>query len=271
MIKFGTGGWRAIIGEDFICDNIRRVAAAVVRLAQEQHKMDKPIIVGYDRRFLSESAARWVAETLAAGGITVWLLHRSAPTPFIMHTVMDQQLHFGIEITASHNPSNYNGIKLIVDEGRDAPVETTERLEELIAELDEVKYCDLDTAVGIKGGHVKVVSSTITGKGPAYDPKPEDIGKSGFIDTGDGVYIETNYGYEITLEISEDNSLPESDRKTVLNSDHSRSLRVFEETAPNVAVKIYAGTFKETPSPAYIAPTSILEGVVVRLKETAGG
>ena len=127
------------------------------------------------------------------------------------------------------------------------------------------------TAVGIKGGHVKVVSSTITGKGPAYDPKPEDIGKSGFIDTGDGVYIETNYGYEITLEISEDNSLPESDRKTVLNSDHSRSLRVFEETAPNVAVKIYAGTFKETPSPAYIAPTSILEGVVVRLKETAGG
>ena len=147
MIKFGTGGWRAIIGEDFICENIRRVAAGVVKLAQEQHKMDKPIIVGYDRRFLSESAARWVAETLAEGGITVWLLHRSAPTPFVMHTVMDQNLHFGIEITASHNPSNYNGIKLIVDEGRDAPVETTARLEELITELDEVRYCDLDAAV----------------------------------------------------------------------------------------------------------------------------
>lgn len=147
MIKFGTGGWRAIIGEDFICENIRRVAAGIVRLAQEQKKTDKPVIVGYDRRFLSEQAARWVAETLAAGGLKVWFLHRSAPTPLIMHTVKDQGLHYGIEITASHNPSNYNGIKLIVDEGRDAPLETTGYLEELIHELDEVTYCDFNTAI----------------------------------------------------------------------------------------------------------------------------
>lgn len=147
MIKFGTGGWRAIIGEDFICENIRRVAAAIVRLAQEQNKADKPIIVGYDRRFLSENAAKWVAETLAEGGLTVWVLHRSAPTPLIMHTVKDRELHYGIEITASHNPSCYNGIKLIVEEGRDAPVETTERLEQLIAEQGEVHYCNFDAAV----------------------------------------------------------------------------------------------------------------------------
>ncbi len=147
MIKFGTGGWRAIIGEDFICENIRRVAGGIVKLAQEQGKMDKPIIVGYDRRFLSENAARWVAETLAEGGLKVKFLHRSAPTPLIMHTVKDKKLHFGIEITASHNPANYNGIKLIVDEGRDAPLEVTCHLEELIEGLDEVKYCDFDTAV----------------------------------------------------------------------------------------------------------------------------
>lgn len=147
MIKFGTGGWRAVIGEDFICDNIRRVAAGVVKLAQEQKKTDRPVIVGYDRRFLSESAARWVAETLTKGGLKVWFLHRSAPTPLIMHTVKKEKLHFGIEITASHNPANYNGIKLIVDEGRDAPLETTARLEALIAELDEVAYQDFDQAV----------------------------------------------------------------------------------------------------------------------------
>ena len=147
MIKFGTGGWRAVIGEDFICENIRRVAAGVVKLAQEQNKMDKPVIIGYDRRFLSETAAKWVAETLAEGGLTVWFLKRSAPTPLIMHTVKDQELHFGIEITASHNPSNYNGIKLIVDEGRDAPLEITGYLEELIAGLEEVKYCDFAAAV----------------------------------------------------------------------------------------------------------------------------
>lgn len=147
MIKFGTGGWRAIIGEDFICENIRRVAAGIARLAREQGKLEKPVIVGYDRRFLSENAARWVAETLASGGMQVWFLHRSAPTPLIMHTVKDKELHFGIEITASHNPSNYNGIKLIVDEGRDAPLETTGRLEELIADLEEVTYLDFDAAV----------------------------------------------------------------------------------------------------------------------------
>lgn len=91
MIQFGTGGWRAVIGGDFICENIRKVAAGIVKLAMEQGKMDKPIILGYDRRFLSESAARWVAEILVQGGLQVWFLHRSAPTPLIMHTVKDQQ------------------------------------------------------------------------------------------------------------------------------------------------------------------------------------
>lgn len=147
MIKFGTGGWRAVIGEDFICENIRHVAAGILALAREQGKTEKPIIIGYDRRFLSVNAAKWVAETLAKGGIEVWFLNRSAPTPLIMHTVKDCDLHFGIEITASHNPSNYNGIKLIVDEGRDAPLEVTQRVEELIAEIDEVEYCDFEEAV----------------------------------------------------------------------------------------------------------------------------
>ena len=134
MIKFGTGGWRAVIGDDFICENVRKVAAGILALMREENKTDKPVVIGYDRRFLSENAAIWVTEVLVAGGVNVWLLNRSAPTPLIMHTVKDKGLYFGIEITASHNPSNYNGIKLIVEEGRDAPLETTARLEELIEE-----------------------------------------------------------------------------------------------------------------------------------------
>ncbi len=147
MIEFGTGGWRAVIGYDFICDNIRLVAAGILGLAKEQNKADKPIIIGYDRRFLSETAAKWVAEVLAAGGIEVWFLNRSAPTPLIMHTVKDKNLHFGIEITASHNPANYNGIKLFVDEGRDAPIEVTERVEQIISETGNVEFIDFDAAV----------------------------------------------------------------------------------------------------------------------------
>lgn len=153
MIKFGTGGWRAVIGDDFICENIRRVAAGIVLLAKEQNKFSKPIIIGYDRRFLSETAAKWVAETLAANGIKVWFMNRSAPTPLVMHTVKDKELYFGIEVTASHNPPNYNGIKLIVDEGRDAPIETTQRLEELIESVSDIEICAFDDAV--KDGRIE--------------------------------------------------------------------------------------------------------------------
>ncbi len=132
MIRFGTGGWRAVIGSDFIESNVRIVASAICDLIAEEGKDDRPVMVGYDHRFLSETAARWLAEVLAARGIGVWFMNRSAPTPLVMHTVKRQGLHYGVEITASHNPASYNGIKLIVDEGRDAPLETTTRLEELI-------------------------------------------------------------------------------------------------------------------------------------------
>ena len=77
-----------------------------------------------------------MAEVFAAHGMTVWFMNRSAPTPLVMHTVKKQGLNFGVEITASHNPASYNGIKLIVEEGRDAPVETTERLEAWIARAE---------------------------------------------------------------------------------------------------------------------------------------
>lgn len=146
-ISFGTGGWRAIIGEDFICENIRRVAKGISLLIKEENKTDKPVIIGYDRRFLSENAAKWVAEVLTHDGVNVLFMERSVPTPLVMHTVKDQELDFGIEITASHNPSNYNGIKLIVEEGRDAPLEITNHLEELIATVEDVKFTAFDAAV----------------------------------------------------------------------------------------------------------------------------
>lgn len=146
-ISFGTGGWRAIIGEDFVCENVRRVAKGISLLIQEENKTEKPVIIGYDRRFLSENAAKWVAEVLTRDGINVLFMERSVPTPLVMHTVKDKCLDFGIEITASHNPSNYNGIKLIIEEGRDAPLEITNHLEELIATTSDVEFTQFDNAV----------------------------------------------------------------------------------------------------------------------------
>ena len=145
-IHFGTGGWRAVIGDDFICANIRLVAAGILTLMKHENKTEQPVVIGYDRRFLSEQAAKWVAEVLAAGGIKVLFIGRSSPTPLVMHTVKDKSLHYGVEITASHNPSQYNGIKLIVDEGRDAPLETTLLLEKFIESIQDVPTVDFDEA-----------------------------------------------------------------------------------------------------------------------------
>ena len=147
MIKFGTGGWRAVIGDDFIKENIQKVAAGVVELMRQEGRTDKPVPIGYDRRFLADSAARWMAEVLCAAGIHVLFQRRSVPTPLIMFTVKDRGLHYGLEVTASHNPAAYNGIKLIVEEGRDAPVERTEKLEAIIAGIKEVNTIPFDEAV----------------------------------------------------------------------------------------------------------------------------
>lgn len=146
MICFGTGGWRAEIGKDFYMANIQRVAQGLAQTLQTDHKADKPVVIGYDRRFLSAEAATWMAETLAGNGIPVWFMQRSVPTPLIMYIVKQQGLYRGIEITASHNPSNYNGIKIIVEEGRDAPLDVTERLEREINALEDVHSLPMQEA-----------------------------------------------------------------------------------------------------------------------------
>lgn len=150
MIRFGTGGWRAEIGSEFIESNIRLVGQGICELMKKEEKTDRPVIIGYDRRFLSAEAGKWLAETLAGNGVRVIVLHRSAPTPLVMHTVKNQNLYYGLEVTASHNPPIYNGIKLIVEEGRDADVDTTGLLEQLIENVDEVRSISFEE--GLENG-----------------------------------------------------------------------------------------------------------------------
>jgi phosphomannomutase len=140
MIRFGTGGWRGIIGKEFTYDNVCLVAQALSDMITREDKADKPVMIGFDRRFLSFDAARWAAETLCGNGLSVWFMKRTAPTPLVMHTVQEKALHYGLQITASHNPSTYNGIKLIVEGGRDAPEDVTGRLEAHIAQLSSSGY-----------------------------------------------------------------------------------------------------------------------------------
>ena len=87
MIKFGTGGWRAIIADEFTKENIRLVVAGLCKLMLLEGHEGKEICVGYDRRFLSKESAHWAAEVLAGYGFHVFVVARSSPTPLIMFTV----------------------------------------------------------------------------------------------------------------------------------------------------------------------------------------
>lgn len=135
VIEFGTGGWRAVIAEEFTFSNVRRVAQAVALYLDELGEIDKPVVVGHDLRFLSGRFSRAFAEILVHNGIEVWFIEEVVPTPMLMYAVDQENLAIGAMITASHNPPEYNGIKIIVEGGKDAPVEVTNRLEEIIATI----------------------------------------------------------------------------------------------------------------------------------------
>ena len=132
MIKFGTGGWRAIIGDGFTKENVQILASAMAAKMKAENVADKGIVLGYDRRFLSKEAMQWAGATFAAASIKASLINKSSPTPLVMFYVMKHELPYGMMVTASHNPAIYNGIKLFTYGGRDADEEQTKEVEEYI-------------------------------------------------------------------------------------------------------------------------------------------
>lgn len=135
MIKFGTGGWRAIIGDDFTKANIQLLAKALCVKMEREGVADKGVVLGYDRRFLAKEAMQWAGQVFAAEGIKASLVNKSSPTPLVMFYVMKHDLPYGMMITASHNPAIYNGIKVFTAGGRDADEVQTKQIEEIIETL----------------------------------------------------------------------------------------------------------------------------------------
>ena len=130
MIEFGTGGWRAVIGDLFTKDNIRRVACALARRMVREGAAEVGMCIGYDRRFLSREAAIWFSEVMAGEGVKLYFVNLAAPTPQLMFTTKHMHLPYGAEVTASHNPAIYNGIKLFTAGGRDASKAVTDAIGE---------------------------------------------------------------------------------------------------------------------------------------------
>lgn len=136
MIKFGTGGWRAIIGDEFTKANIQLLARAMSDKMKAEGKTEQGIVIGYDRRFLAKEAMRWAGEVFAAEGIRAYLINKSSPTPLVMFYVMKHGLPYGLMVTASHNPAIYNGIKVFTAGGRDADESQTQEIEAYIGRVE---------------------------------------------------------------------------------------------------------------------------------------
>ena len=131
VIKFGTSGWRGIISDTFTVANVEIAAHAIGQYLGENPPRDakKLLIVGHDTRFLSRKFATCCAEIIAGYGVAVWLTDRDTPTPVIAHSIRAHKACGGINITASHNPAEWNGLKFNESNGAPCLPETANAIE----------------------------------------------------------------------------------------------------------------------------------------------
>lgn len=149
QITFGTSGWRAVLGEDFTYQSVRIVAQAIFHVLKQEKIAHRGLIIGYDTRFLGEKFARVAAEVFAGHGMSVFLCNRETPTPTISYHVLQQNLAGGLNISASHNSHEYNGIKFTPEWGGPALPETTRAIEQRLVHLlhgEHVKWLPWEKA-----------------------------------------------------------------------------------------------------------------------------
>jgi phosphomannomutase len=117
LVTFGTGGWRAIIGEGFTMHNVRRLSQALANEITRQGQEKRGVLIGYDRRFLSKQAGEASAEVFAGNNIPTILLTEGVPTPLITYATAAEGSAYGLAFTASHNPPEWNGLKVFRSDG----------------------------------------------------------------------------------------------------------------------------------------------------------
>ena len=149
LVTFGTGGWRAIIGEGFTMHNVRRLSQALANGITRRGEEKRGVIVGYDRRFLSKQAAEASCEVFAGNNIPTILLAEDAPTPLITYATATRGSAYGLAFTASHNPPEWNGLKVFHGDGSLLLDDETRRIENETNALepDQVIKVELDLAL----------------------------------------------------------------------------------------------------------------------------
>lgn len=151
-LAFGTGGLRGTIGAGTNRMNVHTVGKASQGLADYLNKtVEAPtVVIGYDSRIKSDVFAKVAADVFSANGITVYLWPELNPVPTVSFATRYLHASAGVMITASHNPSKYNGYKVY---GADGCQITTEAAAEILAEIEKL---DIFVDVKMGGGASKV-------------------------------------------------------------------------------------------------------------------
>src|ERR1051325_8108717 len=139
MIKFGTSGWRGIIGEDFTFENVRVASQGIANYLKKSGQKGNGVVVAYDTRFLSEKFTLEAAKILAFNDIQAFLCTRDVPTPCVSYETVRRKAMGAINFTASHNPPEYNGLKFSTSNGAPALPEVMKQIEKEIHTLQERK------------------------------------------------------------------------------------------------------------------------------------
>lgn len=138
-IRFGTDGWRAVIGEDFTPENVARVAQGFADVYPSLPEFGRPVYVGFDRRRRSKESAELIARVLGGNNIPVFLSDDYCPTPCISWMVKTKKAAAGMMVTASHNPPQWNGIKFKESYGGAASAKYLKPIEDKIEEKSGIR------------------------------------------------------------------------------------------------------------------------------------
>jgi phosphomannomutase len=156
IVTFGTGGWRALIGEGFTLHNVRRLCQALANEITRQGREQAGVILGYDRRFLSRQAAEAAAEVFAGNNIPAGLCIEDAPTPLINWATAVEGSAFGLAFTASHNPAQWNGVKVFHGDGSLLLEHETRQIETETNALVPRDVIKLELDLALEAGIVKM-------------------------------------------------------------------------------------------------------------------
>jgi len=136
MIRFGTAGWRGVVGEDFTFRRVRLLIAGIAQLLRQRGD-GGPILVAYDTRLLSARLASEAVDVLTHHGFPTVLADRDLPAPALAWAVREKRAAVGVMFTASHNNPDYNGVKLYTSGGVLAGRTFTDPLEAVVGELEQ--------------------------------------------------------------------------------------------------------------------------------------